>query len=112
MIREAQDVLYNTEEALRLVDSALRDFESTEDGQQFDEGGRKALERASELLAMGRSEVQSALEYIRVSRAVAQRSTIASSAGQQLAASSATLVELEDRLQRLATLFEQIGAES
>ena len=122
--RQASELLYDSEAALRLVDSAIEEIR-VPDGRRADHGDaaraaqlRDALTAAngavdpiglSRILARGYTEVVSVLGSLRESRAVLERATVPDFEDvttQQLDYASSVLTEMEHRLAHLASVLD------
>lgn len=121
--RHAKELLYDSEAALRLVDSAIediRDARPTEPAEHTDAREQPvvaaALENgeASAVLARSYGELVSVLGSLRQSRNILQHTTVAKShsaqaehiTSQQLSYASSVLTELEARLAELASVLD------
>ena len=92
--RHASELLYDSEAALRLVDSAIEDIRESDPA------------RDAALLAHGYTEVVSLLASVRGLRASLDRQTPDATPSGHSPAASAALAQLETRLADLAQTFD------
>lgn len=123
-VRTASELLYDSEAALRLVDSAIaemRDVGAARPGSRAGAPGDATTRDLSEVLARGYGEIVSVLGSVRASRSVLDelRTTLRDERGSALARAeahdvatrqlnyaSSVLAEMETRLAELARIFD------
>lgn len=111
-VRHANELLYDSEAALRLVDSAIEDIrDAGPDDPARNTNLREQLAAAgptglSEVLARSYGEVVSTLGSLRQSRSTLERMQAPDIASPQLTYASSVLTEMETRLADLATLLD------
>ena len=114
-VRHPKELLYDSEAALRLVDSAIEDIRDARPDdparnvnlrEQLAAAGPTGSIGLSEVLARSYGEVVSTLGSLRQSRTTLERMQAPDIASQQLSYASSVLTEMETRLADLATLLD------